>query len=230
MRATLLAATAATALVLTGTQAAEAGLAHTAAAHHARAAVSATGTWTVTPGGQFSAEGARTTDIGPLVCDSPGFRVIKGRLKSGSGLSSHIGTIFVAERQPLGCHVGTGTTTTLTLTFTGLPWRIVALKYGPKTGSTLGDIYGISATIANTTGGPACTATLAGTGGKTTGRDEFKYKNSGEFLLLGVGDLRFSNVTGCTGELRTGQAGEITAKFGALIAKTSGATETITSP
>lgn len=221
MRKIIFAGLAASALALTLAPAAQAGIL-------APAARGAASTWTVTPGGAFFAQGARFADFGTLVCDAPGFRNMKGKLKSGSGLPPTIGTIRVAEKHPLGCDVANGKPR-LALTFTGLPWGIIAQKYDAKDSFVHGEVFGISATIAATTGNPACTAVIGGPKGKTVGREEFRYHNGGVLRFLS-GDLRFEDVTGCTGVLKNGQKASFTARFGPLTAKGTTTAEVITSP
>lgn len=188
-----------------------------------------TGTWTVTPGGSFSAGGARRADIGGLVCQAPGLRTIKGRLKSGSGLPARLGTIWLAEKRSLGCDVQNGAPL-LTLTFTGLPWRIWASSYSARLNTVYGRIRGISATIAATPGSPACSAVLGGPAGAATGWNEFRSANSRSFAFLPTGDLRFWNVSGCGGVISDGERAPIFAWFGRLTATATSTAEIITSP
>jgi hypothetical protein len=186
-----------------------------AATHAATAA-----TWTVKPGGAITAKAGTTKlhDVNTnqnLQCTSSSG---KGSVKSGSGLSgTGIGSItalsFSSCTGPLGL--------TFTVKTSAFPWHLNAASF--SAGVTTGTITHIHATLT----GPACSATVDGTGATANnGMVKAKYSNStGKLITLtSGGNLHVYNVSGCAGLINTGDATTFSGSY-AISPK-----QTITSP
>jgi hypothetical protein len=157
-------------------------------------------TWTVKPGGNFTATAGQTklTDTktkAVLTCKSS---KSTGTLKKGKGLpGAGIGSIktqtFSNCKGPLGL--------TFTVKTSHLPWKLNAVSF--KNGVTTGTITGIHATLS----GPACSATVDGTGASANnGKVKVTYTNStGKLKVLTTGgNLHVYNVSGCAGQINNG--------------------------
>jgi hypothetical protein len=177
-------------------------------------------TWTVKPGGNFTATAGKTTltdkNTGAvLTCKSS---KSTGTLKSGKGLAgAGIGSIktqtFSTCTGPLGL--------TFTVKTGHLPWKLNASSF--KSGVTTGTITGIHATLS----GPACTATVDGTGASANnGKVKVTYTNStGKLKVLASGgNLHVYNVSGCAGQINNKDATTFTGTY------TVSPKQTITSP
>jgi hypothetical protein len=177
-------------------------------------------TWTVTPGGAWTASGSaqvKDTTTGTVAkCTS---LKMAGTLKSGSGLAgAKISTITSGTFS--GCTIAT---IGVTVTSHGFPWYLNATSYNSSTGTTTGTITGIDLTAT----GPGCAATLDGTAaGADNGTVNVTYSNSTHVLTLlaSGGNLHSWGVTGCFGLINNGDAqqasGSVTVSPG----------QTITSP
>jgi hypothetical protein len=168
-------------------------------------AAATTTTWTVKPGGNFSAARSMAgsfvfvikdtkTDV-PIHCSSA---KLTGNLKSGSGLpGAGIGSITVAEFGKCSYNIA------LPLTAHGLPWKLNALTYVSAGGVTTASLTGIGFTAL----GPGCHLTVDGTAARANdGRTKFTYTNStGKLKLIsGGGNLTFYAVSGCFGLFNDG--------------------------
>jgi hypothetical protein len=190
-------------------------------------AAGATTTWTVKPGGSYTAVAAKTilkdkttgTELTCVTVSSVPASKAAGTLKSGSGLTNPIGKIasiaFNNCTGPLGL--------AFTVTVSNLPWHINALKYDASTGTMLGNVSGVHATLS----GPSCSAVVDGTGPTAdNGKAAIKHVNSAPAKLraTGGGDLHIYNVSGCAGLIASGDAAGFTATY------TLNKAQTITSP
>ena len=102
-----------------------------------------------------------------------------------------------------------------------LPWKLNASSF--KSGVTTGTITGIHATLS----GPACTATVDGTGASANnGKVKVTYTNStGKLKVLASGgNLHVYNVSGCAGQINNKDATTFTGTY------TVSPKQTITSP
>jgi hypothetical protein len=157
-------------------------------------------TWSVHPGGSIKVAGsAQVKDAKTGTVAKCKTIKLAGKLKSGSGLSgTGIGKATSASFS--GCTIAT---ISVNVAVHGLPWKVNALSYDSKTGTTTGSITGIDLKAT----APGCTATLDGTkAGADNGKTKFTYTNStGKLKLLGAGgNLHSWNVSGCLGLVRNG--------------------------
>ncbi|MFC9327643.1 hypothetical protein [Kitasatospora sp. NPDC057015] len=177
-------------------------------------------TWTVTPGGAWTAKAAspKLTDTKTgtkLTCTSSS---AAGTLQSGSGLSgtgiSSITSVgWVSCSGPLGI--------TFTVTPQGLPWSLNAASYNSATGVTSGTLTGVKAHIS----GAGCTADFYGPTSTSSATLTGTYANSTNTLTLSGGDLHAYNVSGtCLGLINNGDAATYNAAY--VLASA----QTITSP
>jgi hypothetical protein len=196
----------------------------------------AAATWTVTPGGAFTQEGAAhhshftdATSGTAFLCQ--GVR-IAGTFKSGSGLVNPLGQITAANGDgigPLLC--GSTASIVFGVTFSHFPMGIRAVSYHASTGTTTGVITGIHITLSTASGAPACTGTVDGTGpDANNGIVHFSFLNSGGVLHFNAGsNLHAYNVTGCGNLIHGGDAISYRANTDPITV-TGGMPNTITSP
>lgn len=163
---------------------------------------SAADTWTLQPGGDFTATGTEPTtltdtDTGAvLTCASSDGT---GSAAGGTGLS---GT-GIAEVDSLNFDSCTGP---LNITFTvgssGFPWSFNATSYDSANGVASGELTGISAHL----NGAFCSADVDGPGGagSGTGTVTGHYDNNTGTLTIDGGTLTVYNVSGCFGQLNNG--------------------------
>ena len=189
-------------------------------------------TWTVKPGGSFTAKTAKTvlTDKNTgavLTCVSTSTTsasTTAGSLKSGSGLTSPIGHLTSVKFN--NCTGPAGLTFTVTTTASSTkPWPVNATKYDSSTGLTHGNIAHIHAVLKGTNS--SCTATVDGTGATANnGKVTITHLNSkpAKLKVTGGGNLHAYNVSGCLGALNSGDATSFTATY------TLNKGQTITSP
>jgi hypothetical protein len=176
----------------------------------ATAALAAT-SWTVRPGGAIKAKSGITTlkdtSTGTtLKCTTS---VGKGKFKRGRGLSGKgIGKITSIKFRnctgPLGL--------TFTVHSSHLPWKINAVSYNRRTGTTTGTITGIHATLS----GPSCSAAVDGTGAsRNNGRVAVRYVNRTHKLTVKTkrGNLHIYNVSGCAGLIHNGDRSTFKAAY-----------------
>ena len=134
----------------------------------ATSAAAATATWTVTPGGSWTAplssgatfviqDGVTGTTV---TCVSS---AIAGAFTAGSGQSGNLGT--VTSVSPGTCTGPGGSTYTVATNASSAgPWGVGAVGYNASTGVTNGDLGSANATgVAITLTGPGCTVVLGGT-------------------------------------------------------------------
>ncbi len=199
--------------------------------------VTATSTWTVTPGGNFMSvkhplhSYLTDTSTGAVFhCDS---WLPAGWLRGGTGLASPIGKITTFYLAAGGSEVEcSGNGLSLGITFNDLPIGIRAERYDSSTNQVAGAILKINASLYAIGGYPACTATLDGTSPTAdNGKLRFKYFNAGgELRTLTAGtNLHFYNVSGCNGLINSDDALTYQA-WSWIAAESSGAVNTITSP
>jgi hypothetical protein len=162
------------------------------------AAATAAGTWTISPGGSFTAAGKISLDSkGSSLGSCKG--KAQGHLKSGSGLpGSDVGEI--TSLTMTNCTVD-GVDVSVTAQ---LPWTINLIGYDHTKGTTTGSLTGLDATLS----APGCSATVTGSGGSSSGSEEFTYSNSTHKLTLlpDSSNLRFEDVTGCFGLISDGDS------------------------
>jgi len=189
------------------------------------ALATSTTTWTVKPGGSYTAKSGTTTlkDLVTttlLTCTSS---AAAGTLKSGSGLTNPLGT--VTSSTFTGCTGPLGTTFSVTTSAsTTKPWHVNATSF--SSGVTHGNISGIHALLKGTNN--ACTATVDGTGATSfNGKVAITHSNASPTKLKvtkGI-NLHVYNVSsGCMGLIVSGDAVTFTATY------TLNAAQTITSP
>jgi len=136
----------------------------------ATSAAAATATWTVTPGGSWTAplssgatfviqDGVTGTTV---TCVSS---ALAGTLTAGSGQSGNLGT--VSSVSPGTCTGPGGSTYTMATNASSAdPWLVTAVGYAASSGITNGDLTSSSASgtgVAITLTGPGCTVVLGGT-------------------------------------------------------------------
>lgn len=192
-------------------------------------------TWTVKPGGNFSA-----TIRVPMI-NSSGRVVIKdkatkfeivclsssisGKLKSGSGLAgAHIASItawsFSTSPAVPQCTDTTGTLSLL-VTFAAFPYHLNAQSYA--SGETTAQIIGVRGTVTL-----FCDLSIAGTSATTPGEVKAVYTNSTHKLVISGGTLHFyrydKEPNNCKGLLNIGDSITISAAY------TIKPGQTITSP
>jgi hypothetical protein len=183
------------------------------------AAATATTTWTITPGGTVAAGDGMMllkdmTTGRLLTCLSS---AIGGRLKSGTGLSSPLGTIssanFTSCQQPrLGVFTVTASASA------GSPWVLRGFTY--SSGVTHGRITNIQLSFSTS----GCSGTVGGPVPASTGQVSAVFTNSTHALTPGAGNLHIWNVSGCMGLFRSGNTFKIIVKY------TTSPAQTITSP
>lgn len=177
----------------------------------------AAATWTVRPGGYFTASGGvsleDTTSGATISCQSQ----VHGRLGSGSGLRG-AGLGSLTSLGLSGCHGPGGLAFTVALR--RLPWTLNALSY--SAGTMTGSITGIDLTLTAAN----CTATVAGRAASKPGMEEFRYTNrTGQLkLLAATSTLHFWDVSGCLSQFSNGDGAALA---GTLTVKPR---QTITSP
>jgi hypothetical protein len=185
-------------------------------------AVAAAPTWSVKPGGAATAKAGKTvlkdTKTGTvLTCTSSSAKITikKGHKLAGAGLAKITSIGFTNCTGPLGI--------TFTVKSSALPWKLNAVSYNKKTGTTTGTITGIHSTLS----GPGCSAVVDGTAaGKDNGSVKVTYVNKTHKLtVLPKGDnLHIYKVSGCFGLINNGDP----SSFTAVDAVSPG--QTITSP
>jgi hypothetical protein len=168
-------------------------------------------TWTVQPGGSFSATSgsftiADTKTGAMLTCSSS---KLTGTLKSGSGLpGTGIGSITAVGI------TACGSLGSYTVTATGLPWHVNFSRYNATEGIVTGSISHVRLRIA---GNPfSCHAVVDGTSG--TARDgitKFRYTNSSAVLkaVPAGGNLHFYRIADCAGIILPGDPATLSATF-----------------
>ncbi|QKG27099.1 hypothetical protein [Actinomadura verrucosospora] len=209
-----------------GTILAGAGLGASLIALSAPAHATTTGTWTVTPGGNVTANIAPLTKV--IAKDpSRGTQAVcsgatgGGVAASGSGLSgTHLVTINSLTAS--GC-IGPGNAN-VTITMNGLPWYMNADSYNATTGVTTGTVTGIKATYSNPVDG--CVATItgpAGAGGSVAGT----YTNSTHKLAAGGSSTLVVNTVNTSCSPTQIQVGDPITLTGTLVVSPN---QTVTSP
>jgi hypothetical protein len=182
-------------------------------------------TWTVKPGGSYTAKSGTTTLTDTvtgvaLTCTSS---AAAGTLKSGSGLTNPLGT--VTSNTFTGCTGPGGLTFNVTASASSThPWKVNATSF--SSGVTTGNISGIHAKLTGTNS--TCTAVVDGTGATANnGKVKIKHSNGAPAKLKvtkGI-NLHVYNVSaGCLGAINTGDAVTFTATY------TLNKSQTITSP
>jgi hypothetical protein len=182
-------------------------------------------TWTVKPGGLYTAKSGTTTLTDTvtgsvLSCTSS---AAAGKLKSGSGLTNPLGT--VTSSTFTGCTGPVGTTFSVTTSATSTtPWKVNATGF--SSGVTTGNISGIHALLKGTNN--TCKATVDGTGATAhNGKVKITHSNSAPAKLKvtkGI-NLHVYNVSsGCLSLINSGDA--VTFKTTYTLSKA----QTITSP
>ena len=163
-------------------------------------------TWTVKPGGKFSATNTskitvRDTTTGVVISCNPSS--LAGKLKSGSGLPGiKIGAITAFSFSA--CHGPAGITYALmTSASKARPWKLNAESYDTASGETSATVTGIVAAWS----GFGCTVTISAANPVTPGRLEVKYTDSAHKLQLVASgsNLHLHNVSaGCVGLWNSG--------------------------
>lgn len=172
-------------------------------------ALAAAPTWTIKHGGIVTAKAGKTslkdTKTGTvLTCTSSGAKITlkKGSHLSGVGIGSITTITFSKCTGPLGL--------SFTVKSSHLPWKLNALSYNRKTGTTTGTITGIHSTLS----GPGCSAAVDGTGAsKHNGMVRVIYVNKTHKLtvLPTGGNLHIYDVSGCFGLVNDGNGSSFTA-------------------
>jgi hypothetical protein len=192
----------------------------------AGAALAVNATWTVKPGGAITAK-AGTTTLTDTSQPAPNNTVkctsssTKTTLKKGSGLSgTGIGSItsisFSNCVGPLGFN--------FVVTSGHLPWHLNATSFNKTTGVTTGTITGIHSKLVS---GSVCSAVVDGTSGTANnGMVKVTYTNStGKLKVLTTGgNLHIYNVQGCAGLIANNDASTFSGTY------TVSPKQTITSP
>jgi hypothetical protein len=170
------------------------------------AAVAAT-TWTIKPGGSYTATSGTTTltDTATgtvLTCTSS---AAAGTLKSGSGKTNPIGTVTSSTFK--GCSgLGGVVTFSVKTSASTKPWHVNATGF--SSGVTTGNISGIHAVLTGTNN--TCKATVDGTGASAfNGKVKITHSNSAPAKLKvtkGI-NLHVYNVSsGCMGLIKSGDS------------------------
>jgi hypothetical protein len=174
-------------------------------------------TFSISPGGAFTAKAGTTTlkDTGTgsvLSCKSSSS---SGTLKSGHGISgTNLGSItklsFSTCTGPFGL--------TFTVKNSGFPWKLSGTSFNATTGVTTGKISGIKSHLSGT----GCAADVAGTTASTPGTVKVTYTNSTHKLkvLPTGGTLHVFNVNGCGGLIISGDATQFTGTYTVTPAQT----------
>jgi hypothetical protein len=189
------------------------------------ALATATITWTVKPGGSYTAKSGTTTLTDTvtgavLTCTSS---AAAGTLKSGSGLTNPLGTVtsstFTGCTGPAGLTFAVKTSASSTK-----PWKINATGF--SSGVTTGNISGIHAVLSGTNN--TCKATVDGTGATAfNGKVAIRHSNSSAAKLSvvkGINLHAYNVSSGCLGAINSGDA--VTFKTTYTLNKA----QTITSP
>jgi hypothetical protein len=179
-------------------------------------ALAATPTWTVKPGGAIKATSGQTVlkDTKSkfhttLKCASSSTKATlkKGSHLSGSGLGSITALSFSKCTGPLGI-----TFTVASSASPKTPWKLNAVSYNKKTGTTTGTITGIHAVLS----GFECSAQVDGTGvTKHNGTVKITYVNKTHKLtvLPTGGNLHIYKVRGCGGLISSGDSSTFSATY-----------------
>jgi hypothetical protein len=173
------------------------------------AAAAAAPTWSVKAGGAATAKAGKTVlkdtkTSTVLTCTSSSAKLTikKGHKLAGAGIAKITAISFSKCTGPLGI--------SFTVKSSALPWKLNAVSYNPKTGTTTGTITGIHSTLS----GPGCSATVDGTGAaKDNGLVKVTYVNKTHKLtVLAKGDnLHVYKVSGCFGLINSGDPSSFTA-------------------
>ena len=137
-------------------------------------------TWTVKPGGSFSASSGKVTFTDtatrmPLICSSSS---ISGKLKSGGGLpSSHIASITAFSFSSC---VGRASFDYTLTTGEDFPYHLNADSYDATSGETTATVTGVVAALS----GNFCDAAIWGTTNSTPGTVKGNYTNSTHKLRI----------------------------------------------
>lgn len=173
----------------------------------ASSSAAATATWTVSPGGAVSASGpAQVKDTKTGTAGKCATARLSGTLKSGSGLSSSLGTVTSASFT--GCTIAT---IPVTVTVHGLPWKVKCLSYNRATGVALCELTGIDIGVS----APGCSFVIDGTAaGADDGVAEFTYTDStGKGKFNDRGNLHTWAVSVCFGLVSNGDYVSLTGSF-----------------
>jgi hypothetical protein len=164
-------------------------------------------TWTVSPGGKFTASAFTKftflTDTVTGVRFKCGGFYVKGHLTSGAGLPPKIGEITQFSTAARPC-TGDGLDFSLA-NDTSMPVR--ALKYHPGEGITHGVIPDVDLLITSLITGSTCTANLTGL---------LRWHHQNDTLSLTItfpATLAASNVTGCAGAINDGDTFTNSSRF-----------------
>jgi len=173
----------------------------------ASAAVAA-GTWTVTPGGAFTATGSSiafrdTTTNQPFNCTASS---INGTAKSGSGLTNPLAQITSGTFT--GCTGNLGSTGTASISAGSLN----GVSYNSTTGVTTGTITGVSAALVIHDILGTCNASVSGSANNVT------YTNSTGVLKITADTtpaltIASASGSGCASLIRTGDKATFAATY-----------------
>jgi len=162
-------------------------------------------TWTVKPGGSYTAKSGTTTLTDTvtgavLTCTSS---AAAGTLKSGSGLTNPLGT--VTSNTFTGCTGPAGLTFSVkTSASSTKPWKVNATSF--SSGVTHGNISGIHAKLTGTNN--TCTAVVDGTGATAfNGKVAISHSNSALTKLKvtkGINLHTYNVSSGCLGAINSG--------------------------
>jgi hypothetical protein len=188
------------------------------------AAMAAT-TWTIKPGGSYTAKSGTTTLTDTvtgavLTCTSS---AAAGTLKSGSGKTNPIGT--VTSSTFTGCTGPAGLTFSVTASASSTkPWKVNATSF--SSGVATGNISGIHAVLNGTNN--TCMATVDGTGASAfNGKVKITHSNSAPTKLKvtkGINLHTYNVSAGCLGAINSGDTVTYKATY------TLNKAQTITSP
>ncbi len=171
------------------------------------ATAAASATWSISPGGTTTAKSGtvalKDTALGTaLTCTSSSSSITlkKGHGLPGAGIGSLTKLSFTNCAGVLGI--------VYKVTFKALPYKLNALSYSARTGTTTGTITGIEAMISAVN----CRATVDGTAaGQHNGKVAMTYVNSTHTLtvLTSGGNLHYYNVESCFGLMKSGDSASL---------------------
>ena len=180
------------------------------------AALAATATWTVQPGGAVQLTTSRITISDPtthtvIICTSA---TASGTLESGSGLAGiNVGSLLPVSFKDC---TGPGGDHVWGVVQVDLPWQVSLFAYDPATGIARGTINGIDIGTSRGTTSKGCFATINGK--NITARDgleRFRYTDgTGELTMVTTdSNLRWYEYRGCGSLINTNDPATITANF-----------------
>jgi hypothetical protein len=190
---------------------------------------SAAGTWSISPGGKYTA--SLTSGTTAVLTDSAAKATVtctasttNGTLQTGTGLNNPLGTISTTKWTS--CTGPDGSTGTAAGNNASTAWSLNGVSYssGVTTGSITSTGTGVGGTISLSSILGACTIVVGGTSAKPASASGTYTNSTGVLAITGTTNLVVTSVSGVCPGVATGQSTTFTASY------TVSPKQTVTSP